>query len=57
MKLVKNNPKEYERREVIAPSRKTTSKSVRAEALKRFLDAPISADLYIDLSQPVACKA
>jgi hypothetical protein len=57
MKTVKNDPKTYRRREVVAPKRSVPSKSTKAAATKKFLDAPVSADLYIDLGHFASRKA
>ena len=57
MKTVKNNPKAYRKREVAAPLKSNPSKSTKAVATKKFLNAPVSADLYIDLGEPAARKA
>jgi hypothetical protein len=57
MKTVKNNPKVYKKREVAAPRRSKPSTSSKVAATKNFLDAPVSADLYIDLREPTVRKA
>ncbi len=57
MNTVKNNPKAYKKREVAAPRRSATSKSDKSAATKKFINAPVSADLYIDLGEPNARKA
>ena len=57
MKTVKNNPKRYKRREIFAAKQQVKSVQSKAEATKRFIEAPVSADMYIDLGQLAPRKA
>ena len=57
MKTVKNNPKAYKKREVAASVTDNRNKSAKEAARVRFLDAPISPDLYIELGELAGRKA
>jgi hypothetical protein len=50
MKVVKNNPKTYRRREAAAPkSHKVISDTQKKKAFAEFIDGRVSNELYIDL--------
>lgn len=56
MKAVKNNPKAYKRREIVAARESNRTNDGKSSSIKRFLDAPVSVDMYIDLGKRTVRK-
>ena len=58
MKVVRNNPKTYRRRETAAPkSHKVISRAQKKKAFAEFTDGKVSNELYIEVrSKPTYSK-
>ncbi|MDT0683575.1 hypothetical protein RM543_12835 [Roseicyclus sp. F158] len=49
MTKVKNRPESYRKRSIEAPQKRITDDKTKAEALRKFLNAPVTERSYIDM--------